>query len=64
MFTRDGAACRHGVAAKTQQHAGVAFGHQVECVAQVEAGDGAARAFVFVAFARCLAGSEDESGAV
>ena len=31
----DGATCCHGVAAKAQQHAGVALGHQIQRVTQV-----------------------------
>ena len=48
------------MAAEAQQHAGVALGHQVERVAQVEAGDRAARALELVLLARRLAGREHE----
>ena len=41
-FLSHRAARRHGVAAELEDHARVALGHQVECVAQVKAGDGAA----------------------
>ena len=64
LFARHGAAGGHGVAAEAQQHAGVALGHQVECVAQVKAGDGAARALQLSFLARCLAGGKNEGGAV
>ncbi len=60
----DGAARRHGVAAEAQQHAGVALGHQVQRVAQVKAGDGAARALELVFLALRAAGGEHEGGAV
>jgi hypothetical protein len=60
----DGAACRHGVAAKTQQHAGVALGHQVQRIAQVEAGNRSPRALEFVFLARRLAGGKHEGRAV
>ena len=64
VFFGNGAARRHGVAAKTQQHAGVAFGHQVECVAQVKPRDRAPRPFQLMLLARCGAGGEDKGGAV
>ena len=60
----DGAAGRHGVAAKAQQHAGVALGQQVQRVAQVKAGDRAARALQLVLASRRAAGGEHEGGAV
>ena len=47
---------RHGVAAKAQQHARVALGHQVQRVTQMKAGDGATRALELVLFARRAAG--------
>ena len=59
-----GAAGRHRMAAEAQQHAGMALGHQVERIAQVKAGDRAARAFEFVLLARRLAGREHEGRAV
>ena len=45
---RHGAAGRHGVAAKTKQHARVALGHQVQRVAQMKPGNRAARALELV----------------
>jgi hypothetical protein len=60
----DGAARGHRVAAEPQQHRRVALGHQVQRVAQVEAGDGAARALQLVLLARRLARREHEAGAV
>ncbi len=56
------AACRHGVAAKAQQHLGVALGHQVQRIAQVKAGNGAARAFELVRLALGLAGGKHKVG--
>ena len=47
---------RHGVAAKAQQHARVALGHQVQRVTQMKAGNGAARALELMLFARRAAG--------
>ncbi len=64
IFLCDGAARRHGVAAKAQQHARVALGHQIQRVAQVEAWDGAARAFELVLLARRGAGRKHKRGAV
>jgi uncharacterized membrane protein YqhA len=55
---------RHGVAAEAQQHAGVALGDQVQRVAQVKAGDRAARALEFTLLARRAAGGKHEGGAV
>ena len=60
----NGAAGRHGVAAKFDQHAGVALGYQVERVAQVKAGNRAARALEHVGLPRRVAGGEDEGRAV
>ena len=60
----DRAAGRHRMAAEAQQHAGVALGHQVQRIAQVKAGDRAARALELVLLARRLAGREHEGRAV
>ncbi len=59
-----GAACRHGVAAELEDDAGVALGHQVQRIAQVKAGDGAARALELMLLARRAAGGKHEGGAV
>ncbi len=64
VLFREGAAGRHRVAAEAQQHARVALGHEVERVAQVKAGDGAARALELVLAAGRLARREDEGRAV
>ncbi len=50
--------------AEAKQHARVPLGNEVERVAQVKAGDGAARALELVLPARRLAGREDEGGTV
>jgi hypothetical protein len=42
VFFVDGAAGGHGMTAKTQQHTRMAFGHQVQGVAQVKARNRAA----------------------
>ena len=64
MFFSHGAACRHGVATKAQQHAGVTFGHQVQSISQMKTRYRAARAFEFVFFAGGLAGCKHKGGAV
>ena len=64
VFFADGAARRHGVPAKAQQHAGVALGHQVQRIAQMKAGDRAARAFEFMLLTRRLAGGKHKAGPV
>ena len=60
----DGAARRHRVSTKTQQHAGMALGQQVQRVAQMKAGNRTPRALEFVFVAGCRAGSEDKGRAV
>ena len=47
---------RHRVAAKAQQHARVALGHQVQRVTQMKAGDRPARALELMLFARRATG--------
>ena len=51
IFTQGGSG-GHGVAAKADEQTGGAFGDKVEGIAQMQAGDGAARAFDDAAFAR------------
>ena len=58
------AAGRHGVAAKFQQHTRMALGHQIQRIAQVKAGDGAARSLELVRLARRAAGSKHKGGTV
>ncbi len=60
VFLGEGAAGGHGVPAKTQQHAGMALGDQVQRVAQMKAGNRAARALELVLLAGRLAGREHE----
>jgi hypothetical protein len=60
----DGAARCHGMAAKTHQHAGVAFGQKVQRVAHVKPRSGTARSFELVFFAWGLAGGKHKRGAV
>ena len=59
-----GAAGRHGMATKAQQHAGMALGHQIERIAQVKAGDRAARALELVGLALGAAGRKHKGRAV
>ena len=64
MFHADGATSGHGVAAKAQQHIGVAFGEQIQRIAQMKTGDRAARALELMRLALGLAGGKHKGGAV
>src|SRR6185295_19178411 len=58
------ASSRHRMAAEAQQHARVALVDEVERIAQVEAGDRAARSLQLVFLAGRLAGREHERRAI
>ncbi len=60
VFSSDAATGGHGMPAKTQQYAGMAFGHQVQGVAQMKTGNRAPRALEFVLAPGGLAGGKDE----